>query len=176
MEIGIWGMGRMGFNMVRRLEDKGDHREIAGNRSSGKVDEAVEHGALGAYSIEEFVEMQERPRVLWTMLQAGDVTDEMVHQFMDLADEGDIIVDGANSYFRDSVARAREVRNAGFKWLDAGVSGGVWGYDLRALSCLWNQGSVVRSWLLELAEAAFEKDPNLDSIQGYVDDSGEGRW
>src|SRR5215208_4404932 len=241
MEIGIWGMGRMGSNMVRRLVDKGDHRVIAGNRSSGKVDEAVEHGAEGAYSIEEFVGLQESPRVLWTMLPAGDVTDEMIHQFMELADEGDIIVDGANSYFRDSVARAREVRNAGLRWLDAGVSGGVWGYDvgyctmiggdadafeplaprsgyaflgdagaghfakmvhngveygmlqayaegfeilqksrydydLRALSSLWNQGSVVRSWLLELAESAFEKDPNLHSISGYVEDSGEGRW
>jgi 6-phosphogluconate dehydrogenase len=130
VDIGIYGMGRMGFNMARRLVDKGDHRVIAGNRSSGKVDEAVEHGTLGAYSVQEFVEMQESPRVLWTMLPAGDITDEMVHQFMDLADEGDIIVDGANSYFRDSVARAREVRNAGFKWLDAGVSGGIWGYDV----------------------------------------------
>jgi 6-phosphogluconate dehydrogenase len=212
------------------------------------VDEAVEHGAEGAYSLEEFVRMQESPRVLWTMLPAGDVTDDMVRQFIELADEGDIIVDGANSYFRDSVARAREVRNAGKRWLDAGVSGGVWGYDvgyctmiggdadafeyaepvfetlappkgyaylgdagaghfakmvhngveygmlqayaegfeileksrydydLRALSSLWNQGSVVRSWLLELAESAFEKDAHLDSISGYVEDSGEGRW
>src|SRR3712207_8859387 len=75
MDIGIWGMGRMGFNMVRRLVDKGDHRVIAGNRSPGKVDEAVEHGAEGAYSVEEFVEKQEPPRVLWSMLPAGDVTD-----------------------------------------------------------------------------------------------------
>jgi 6-phosphogluconate dehydrogenase len=182
------------------------------------------------------------------MLPAGDVTDDMVRRFTELADEGDIVVDGANSYFRDSVARAREVRNAGLRWLDAGVSGGVWGYDvgyctmiggdadafehaepafktlapengyaflgdagaghfakmvhngveygmlqayaegfeilqksrydydLRALSSLWNQGSVVRSWLLELAESAFEKDANLSSVSGYVEDSGEGRW
>src|SRR5215210_4419166 len=94
MDIGIWGMGRMGFNMVRRLVDKGDHRVIAGNRSSGKVDEAVEQGAEGAYSVEEFVGMQESPRVLWTMLPAGEVTNE------------------------------------GLRWLDAGVSGGVWGYDV----------------------------------------------
>ena len=234
--------------MVRRLVDKGDHRVIAGNRSSGKVDEAVEGGAEGAYSVEEFVEKQQSPRVLWTMLPAGDVTDDMIQEFMKHGDEGDIIVDGANSYFRDSVARAKEVRNAGFRWLDAGVSGGVWGYDvgyctmiggdtdafehvepafetlapqngyaylgdagaghfakmvhngveygmmqayaegfeileksrydydLRAVSSLWNQGSVVRSWLLELAEAAFEQDANLDSVRGYAEDSGEGRW
>src|SRR5215210_4643802 len=123
MHIGIWGKEWMGFNLVRRLVDKGDPRIIAGNRSSGKVDEAVEHGAEGAYSVEEFVRMQESPRVLWTMLPAGDVTADMIRQFTELADEGDIIVDGANSYFRDSVARAREVRNEGLRWLDAGVSG-----------------------------------------------------
>ena len=248
MDIGIYGMGRMGFNMARRLVDKGDHRVIAGNRSPGKVDEVVEGGAEGAYSVEEFVEKQDTPRVLWSMLPAGDITDEMVDRFIELGDEGDIIVDGANSYFRDSIRRAEKVRGAGMRWLDAGVSGGVWGYDvgyctmiggdadafehvepafdtlapqkgyaylgdagaghfakmvhngveygmmqayaegfeilqksrydydLRAICSLWNQGSVVRSWLLELAERAFEKDANLDSIQGYVEDSGEGRW
>ena len=248
MDIGIWGMGRMGFNMARRLVDKGDHRVIAGNRSPGKVDEAVEGGAEGAYTVEEFVEKMESPRVLWTMLPAGDVTDQMIERFIELGAEGDIVVDGANSYFRDSITRAEKVRNAGLRWLDAGVSGGVWGYevgyctmiggvsdafehvepafktlapengyaylgdagaghfakmvhngveygmmqayaegfeilqksrydyDLRAICSLWNQGSVVRSWLLELAERAFEKDANLDGIRGYVEDSGEGRW
>ena len=241
-------MGRMGFNMVRRLVDSGEHRVIAGNRSSGKVDEAVEAGAEGAYSVEEFVGKLESPRVLWSMLPAGDITDDMIQQFIEHADEGDIIVDGANSYFRDSVARAKEVRNAGFKWLDAGISGGIWGYDIgyctmvggdsdafehvepaiktlapengyayvgdagaghfvkmvhngieygmlqaygegfeilekssydldhRAIASLWNNGSVIRSWLLELAESAFEKDANLESIAAHVDDSGEGRW
>src|SRR5918912_4618098 len=248
MDIGIWGMGRMGFNMARRLVDKGDHRVIAGNRSPGKVDEAVEHGAKGAYSVEEFVQKQGSPRVLWSMLPAGEVTDQMIDRFLELADEGDIVIDGANSYFRDSVRRAEKVRNSGLRWLDAGVSGGIWGYevgyctmiggdadafehvepafrtlaprngyaylgdagaghfakmvhngveygmmqayaegfeilqksrydyDLRAISSLWNQGSVVRSWLLELAERAFEKDANLQSVRGYVEDSGEGRW
>jgi 6-phosphogluconate dehydrogenase len=248
MDIGIWGMGRMGFNMARRLVDKGDHRVVAGNRSPGKVDEAVERGAEGAYSVEEFVEKQNSPRVLWSMLPAGDVTDQMIDRFVELAEAGDIVVDGANSYFRDSVSRAERVRNSGLRWLDAGVSGGIWGYevgyctmiggdadafeyvepafrtlapgngyaylgdagaghfakmvhngieygmmqayaegfeileksrydyDLRAICSLWNQGSVVRSWLLELAESAFEKDANLTSIRGYVEDSGEGRW
>ncbi len=248
MDLGIWGMGRMGFNMVRRLVDSGEHRVVAGNRSPGKVDDAVEAGAEGAYSVEEFVQKQETPRVLWSMLPAGDVTDQMIGQFIELADEGDIVVDGANSYFRDSAVRAKEVRNAGMKWLDAGISGGIWGYEVgyctmiggdsdafeyvepafktlapengyaflgdagaghftkmvhngieygmlqaygegfeilekssydldhRAIASLWNQGSVIRSWLLELAESAFEKDARLDRIEGYVDDSGEGRW
>lgn len=248
MDVGIWGMGRMGFNMVRRLVDTGEHRVVAGNRSEGKVDDAAEAGAEGAYSVEEFVGKLESPRVLWSMLPAGDVTDDMIQQFMEYGDEGDIIVDGANSYFRDSVARSKEARNGGFKWLDAGISGGIWGYDVgycmmvggdsdafehvepaikalapengyayvgdagaghfvkmvhngieygmlqaygegfeilekssydldhRAIASLWNQGSVIRSWLLELAESAFENDAKLESIEAYVDDSGEGRW
>jgi 6-phosphogluconate dehydrogenase len=108
MDIGIWGMGRMGFNMARRLLDKGNHRVIAGNRSPGKVDEAVEHGAQGAYTVEEFGGMQtSSPRVLWSMLPAGEVTDHMIDRFVELGSEGDIVVDGANSYFRDSIARAQ---------------------------------------------------------------------
>ncbi len=248
MELGIYGLGRMGANMVRRLAESGEHRVVAGNRSSGKVDDATEYGAEGAYSVEEFVQKLEAPRVMWSMLPAGDVTEEMLHQFADLADEGDIIVDGANSYFRDSVRRAKDIEEKGLRYLDAGISGGIWGYDigyctmiggdssafehvepafktlappdgysyigpagaghftkmvhngieyamlqaygegfeilqksqydvdLRAISHLWNQGSVIRSWLLELAESAFENDANLDNIAGYVEDSGEGRW
>jgi hypothetical protein len=170
MDIGIYGMGRMGFNMVRRLVDRGDERVIAGNRSSGKVDEAVEHGAEGAYSVEEFVGMQESPRVLWTMLPAGDVTDNMIHQFMELADEGDIIVDGANSYFRDSVARAREVRNAGLRWLDAGVSGGVWGYDVGYCTMIGGDADA-----FEYVEPAFE---TLAPEKGYafLGDAGAGHF
>jgi 6-phosphogluconate dehydrogenase len=163
-------------------------------------------------------------------------------------DEGDILIDGGNSYFRDSIRRAQMLHEGGLRFLDAGTSGGIWGLevgyclmvggdadayehvepalktlappngyayledagaghftkmvhngieygmlqayaegfeilqksqydlDLRAISSLWNQGSVVRSWLLELAERAFERDANLDSIRGYVEDSGEGRW
>jgi 6-phosphogluconate dehydrogenase len=249
MELGIYGLGRMGANMVRRLAESGEHRVVAGNRSPEPVDEAKGHGAEPAYSLEEFVgKMESRPRVLWSMLPAGDITGKVVRQMADLADEGDIIVDGANSYFRDSVNRAEEMRERGLRWLDAGISGGIWGYevgyctmvggdadafehvepafrtlapengyaflgdagaghftkmvhngieygmlqayaegfeileksrydyDMRAVSSLWNQGSVVRSWLLELAERAFEKDANLESIRGYVEDSGEGRW
>ena len=249
MDVGIWGMGRMGFNMVRRLVDSGEHRVVAGNRSEGKVDEAVEAGAEGAYSVEEFVEKLESPRVLWTMLPAGDVTDDMVEQLIELADEGDIIVDGANSYFRDSVSqgqgspqwrsqmagRRHQRRHLGLrrrllhdgrrgqsdafehvepaiktlapengyaymgdagaghfvKMVHNGIEYGMLqaygegfeileksSYDLdhRAIASLWNQGSVIRSWLLELAESAFENDAKLESIEAYVDDSGEGRW
>jgi len=249
MEIGIYGLGRMGANMVRRLVRSGEHRVVAGNRSSGPVDQAVQDGAEGAYSMEDLVEkLSGSPRVIWTMVPAGDVTEQALLKFADMMDEGDILIDGGNSYFRDSIRRAEMLHEKGLRFLDAGTSGGIWGLevgyclmvggdsdayehvepalktlapengylytggagaghfvkmvhngveyamlqsyaegfeimqksqydlDLHAVSHLWNQGSVVRSWLLELAESAFEKDANLDRVRGYVEDSGEGRW
>jgi 6-phosphogluconate dehydrogenase len=248
MEIGLYGLGRMGANMVRRLVRSGEHRVVAGNRSSGPVGEVVSEGAEGAYSMEEMVEKLAPPRAIWSMVPAGDPTEQTLLGFAELMDEGDILIDGGNSYFRDSVRRAALLREKGLRFLDAGTSGGIWGLevgyclmvggdsdayehvepalktlappngyaylgdagaghftkmvhngieygllqayaegfeilqksgydlDLRAISSLWNQGSVVRSWLLELAERAFERDANLDGIRGYVEDSGEGRW
>ena len=248
MEIGLYGLGRMGGNMVRRLIRSGEHQVVAGNRSPGPVDEAVSEGAEGAYSMEEMVEKLAPPRAIWTMVPAGNATEQTLLNFAELMDEGDILIDGGNSYFRDSIRRAEMLRKRGLRFLDAGTSGGIWGlevgyclmvggdadayehvepalktlappngyaylgdagaghftkmvhngveygmlqayaegfeilqksrydFDLRAISSLWNQGSVVRSWLLELAERAFERDTNLDSIRGYVEDSGEGRW
>ncbi|MDQ3925737.1 MAG: decarboxylating 6-phosphogluconate dehydrogenase [Actinomycetota bacterium] len=248
MEIGLYGLGRMGANMVRRLVRVGEHRVVAGNRSPGPVDEVVSEGAEGAYSMEEMVEKLDKPRAIWVMVPAGDPTEQTLLNFAELMDEGDILIDGGNSYFRDSIRRAKMLHERGLRFLDAGTSGGIWGLevgyclmvggdadayehvepalktlappngyayledagaghftkmvhngieygmlqayaegfeilqksqydlDLRAISSLWNQGSVVRSWLLELAERAFERDANLDSIRGYVEDSGEGRW
>jgi 6-phosphogluconate dehydrogenase len=248
MEIGLYGLGRMGANMVRRLVRDGEHRVVAGNRSPGPVDEVVSEGAEGAYSMEEMVEKLDKPRAIWVMVPAGDPTEQTLLNFAELMDEGDILIDGGNSYFRDSIRRAEMLHERGLRFLDAGTSGGIWGLevgyclmvggdadayehvepalktlappngyayledagaghftkmvhngieygmlqayaegfeilqksqydlDLRAISSLWNQGSVVRSWLLELAERAFERDANLDSIRGYVEDSGEGRW
>ena len=248
MDIGLYGLGRMGANMVRRLVQSGDHRVVAGNRSPGPVNEVVSEGAEGAYSMEEVVEKLSPPRVIWTMVPAGEITEQTLLKFAELMDEGDVLIDGGNSYFRDSIRRAEMLHERGLRFLDAGTSGGIWGLqvgyclmvggdadafkhvepalktlappdgylyaggagaghfvkmvhngveyamlqayaegfeimqksqydlDLHAVSHLWNQGSVVRSWLLELAENAFEKDANLDSIRGYVEDSGEGRW
>jgi 6-phosphogluconate dehydrogenase len=248
MELGLYGLGRMGANMVRRLVRSGEHRVVAGNRSPGPVDEVVSEGAEGAYSMEEMVEKLSPPRAIWTMVPAGDITEATLLKFAGMMDEGDILIDGGNSYFRDSIRRAEMLHERGLRFLDAGTSGGIWGLqvgyclmvggdadafehveptlktlappdgylyaggagaghfvkmvhngveygmlqayaegfelmqksqydlDLHAVSHLWNQGSVVRSWLLELAESAFEKDANLDSIRGYVEDSGEGRW
>ena len=248
MEIGIYGLGRMGGNMATRLA-QGGHRVVAANRSRGPVDEAVQHGAVAAYSIEELVSKLTPPRVLWSMVPAGDVTDEALDEFAKYAAKGDVFVDGGNSNFHDSQRRAQNYGALGFRFLDIGVSGGIWGLkigycmmvggpadavavvaplldtlappngwahfgasgaghftkmvhngieygmmqaygegfellhasefklDLKKVSQVWNQGSVVRSWLLELAERAFEADgSDLAHIKGYVADSGEGRW
>ena len=248
MEIGIYGLGRMGGNMATRLA-KGGHRVVASNRSRGPVDEAVANGAVGAYSIQELVHQLTPPRVLWSMVPAGAVTDEALEEFATYAKPGDVFVDGGNSNFHDSQRRAEAYTARGFKYLDIGVSGGIWGLrvgycmmvggpadavemvkplldtlappngwahfgrsgaghftkmvhngieygmmqaygegfellhasefdlDLRRVAQVWNQGSVVRSWLLELAERAFEAEgSDLEHIKGYVADSGEGRW
>jgi 6-phosphogluconate dehydrogenase len=248
MDIGIYGLGRMGGNMVTRLL-RGGHRVVAGNRSPGPVDEKKTEGAVPAYTVEEMVKELRPPRILWAMVPAGDATDHTLDEFAKYATKGDVLVDGGNSYFRDSIRRAEKYSALGFDFLDVGVSGGVWGLevgycmmvggparavaiakpildtlappngwshfgkngaghfvkmvhngieygmmqaygegfellhasdfglDMREVARVWMQGSVVRSWLLELAERAFQQEgSDLANIKGWVADSGEGRW
>jgi 6-phosphogluconate dehydrogenase len=248
MDIGLYGLGRMGGNMVTRLA-RGGHHVIAGNRSPDPVKEAVTHGATASRSIEDMVRQLKPPRVLWSMVPAGEATDHTLDEFAEFASPGDVLIDGGNSYFRDSMRRAEKYSRLGFRFLDVGVSGGIWGLengycmmvggpadavaiakpvldtlappngwahfgkagaghfvkmvhngieygmmqaygegfellhasefalDLRMVSQVWLQGSVVRSWLLELAERAFAQDgSDLQNIKGWVEDSGEGRW
>ncbi|MBI4213026.1 MAG: decarboxylating 6-phosphogluconate dehydrogenase [Chloroflexi bacterium] len=127
MEIGIYGLGRMGGNMVTRLIKKG-HRVIASNRSPGPVKDKEGEGAVGAYSLEEFVsKLQERPRVMWTMVPAGDVTAQAIVKLTELAQAGDIIIDGGNSNWKIALQDAEIVKARGMHYLDAGTSGGIWG-------------------------------------------------
>jgi 6-phosphogluconate dehydrogenase len=248
MEIGLYGLGRMGGTMVSRLL-RGGHRVVAGNRSAGPVDEKKAEGAVGAYTIEEMVRALRPPRVLWSMVPAGEATEQALEEFARHAQKGDVLVDGANSNFRDSMRRAARYGAAGFEFLDVGVSGGVWGLevgycmmvggstrgvdvarplldtlappdgwahfgksgaghfvkmvhngieygmmqaygegfellhasefglDMKQVASVWMRGSVVRSWLLELAVRAFEQEgSDLAKVKGWVADSGEGRW
>ena len=127
MEIGMYGLGRMGANMALRLV-RGGHRVVASNRSAGPVDEAAAQGAEPAYTLEEMVaKLQERPRIVWLMVPSGQVTDEALHHAMSLLAPGDIIVDGGNSNYKDTQRRAAEVQAAGMHMLDCGTSGGIWG-------------------------------------------------
>jgi 6-phosphogluconate dehydrogenase len=248
MTLGFFGLGRMGGNMVERLL-RGGHQIVAGNRSPGPVQEAVGHGAIGAASLADVA--QELPagrKVVWLMLPAGTVTESALIELTGLLKPGDIVIDGGNANYKDSVRRGEMLKSNGLHFLDAGTSGGIWGLqvgyclmvggddesfaviepalktlappngylhtgavgsghftkmvhngieygmmqaygegfeilknspfelNLAKVSKLWEQGSVVRSWLLELTTRALEKDPGLDNVKAYVDDSGEGRW
>ena len=127
-EIGLYGLGRMGGNMVTRLA-RGGHRVIAGNRSPEPVQVAATHGAVPSGSIDEMVKAMKPPRVLWAMVPAGDPTDHTLDEFARAASPGDVLVDGGNSYFRDSMRRAEKYSGMGFRFLDVGVSGGIWGLE-----------------------------------------------
>ena len=247
MELGMIGLGRMGANMTERLL-RGGHKLITYDRSPEAIQRCVDKGALGAHSLADFVKQLTVPRVIWLMVPSGEPVDLTIEQLLPSLLENDIIIDGGNSHYKDSIRRAQKLKQLGIHFVDAGTSGGIWGlqegyclmiggekaivdqlepifktlapengfahvgasgaghfakmvhnaieygmlqaygegfemlkaspfdFDLGKISHLWNQGSVVRSWLLELAENAFQKDPQLSSIKGYVEDSGEGRW
>jgi 6-phosphogluconate dehydrogenase len=247
MELGMIGLGRMGANMTERLV-RGGHRVISYDRSPEAIQRVVDIGGVGARSLSDFVKQLAPPRAIWMMVPSGAPVDQTIEQLLPNLAEGDILIDGGNSNYKDSLRRAELLKRAGVHFVDAGTSGGVWGLelgycmmiggekpivdrlepifttlapaegylhvgpngaghfvkmvhngieygmlqaygegfellhasqfelDLGKIAHLWNQGSVVRSWLLELAENALGKDPKLASIKGYVEDSGEGRW
>jgi 6-phosphogluconate dehydrogenase len=237
MQLGMVGLGRMGSGMTERLTQAGHDVKT--------YDPNVESTAA---SLAELAQQLESPRHVWLMVPAGEVTESSFRELLGILEQGDALVDGGNSNFRDSQRRAAEAAEQGIHFLDAGVSGGIWGLregfalmvggdpepvgrlesvftalapdggfghvgpsgaghfvkmvhngieyglmqsyaegfelmsasefelDLGAVAELWRHGSVVRSWLLDLLARAFEQNPALDGIRGYVDDSGEGRW
>jgi 6-phosphogluconate dehydrogenase len=248
MRIGFIGLGRMGSNMVRRLVRDG-HEVVAYNRTPEKTQEIAGEGAEASFSIAELVQKLEKPRAVWIMVPAGDATEAQIQELMQHLEAGDTIIDGGNTNFHDDIRRHAMLAEKGLRYIDAGVSGGVWGLkigfclmvggedpavtplepifkslapvdgylhtggpgsghyvkmihngieygmmqsyaegfeilhagdyklDLEAISNLWNHGSVIRSWLLELAALAFKADgQDLEHLKGWVADSGEGRW
>ena len=233
------GLGRMGEGMTRRLRAMG-HEVVGYDRNPDIRD---------VDSLAEMVRQLPSPRVVWLMVPSGDITQSTMEDVAKALSPGDVVIDGGNSYVKDTVRRGKELAAMGIRFLDVGTSGGIWGfengfclmaggeravfdyvepvlkslappdgyafvgasgaghfskmvhngieygmmqayaegfdllqsateydYDLGQLASLWQHSSVVRSWLLELAANAFAKDPKLDRIQPYVDDSGEGRW
>jgi len=249
MQIGFVGLGKMGGNMVTRIRRDSDHEVVAFDFSADAVKEAESHGASGAISLEELVKQLSAPRAIWVMVPSGKATQETIDKLLELLSEGDMIIDGGNSKWTDSIAHHAECAKHRVHFLDVGTSGGVWGLeigycmmvggedeavkrlspildvlappngwghmggpggghfvkmihngieyglmqayaegfelmhksdyglDVEQIAKLWGQGSVIRSWLLELAAKAFEVDGNdLSSLEGYVEDSGEGRW
>ena len=247
MEVGMIGLGRMGGNMALRLLG-GGHTVVVYDSDPSAVKRFGQEGAKGVASLADLSKTLRAPRAVWVMVPAGEPVEETIQALLPHLTADDILVDGGNSNFKDSMRRGEGLKDRGIHFLDAGTSGGIWGLtegyclmvggpraaferiepllrtlaaehgfvytgrsgsghftkmvhngieygvmqayaegfeilnasefglDLAAIARVWNHGSVVRSWLLELAQAALEKDPRLEQIRGYVEDSGEGRW
>jgi len=250
MELAMIGLGKMGLNMATRLA-RGGHRVVGYARTAATVEEAITLGAEGAHSLAEAVGKLKSPRIFWLMVPAGQVTDDTIRELSGLLSEGDIVIDGGNSNYKDSVRHAALLEPKGIEFVDSGTSGGVWGLsegyslmiggkpevvermrpifetlapaadkgwgrvgphgaghfvkmihngieygmmqafaegfsilkakeefgmDLAQISRIWQHGSVVRSWLLDLAARALDEDANLSNVKPWVADSGEGRW
>ncbi|MBI5587307.1 MAG: decarboxylating 6-phosphogluconate dehydrogenase [Deltaproteobacteria bacterium] len=126
MHIGIVGLGRMGMNMARRLK-AGGHTVVAFNDTADKVKEAVQEGMTGAYSLKELAGALKKPRLVWLMIPAGSPVDKAIEGLEECLEEGDIIVDGGNSFYKDAIRRSEVLSKRNIHFLDIGVSGGIWG-------------------------------------------------
>jgi len=250
MDIAMIGLGKMGANMATRLMNAG-HRVVAYDVNESAIQVLEKLGAAGARSLDEVVAKLPTPRVVWVMVPSGKITDDTISAFATRLSPGDVIIDGGNSNYKDSIRHAAEVGRQGLHFLDAGTSGGVWGLregyslmvggepeavalvrpifeslapapdtgwghvgphgaghftkmihngieyglmqayaegfeilkakkdfnlDLAQIAHIWQKGSVVRSWLLDLTALALDQDSDLSDIKGWVADSGEGRW
>ncbi len=249
MQLAMIGLGRMGGNMVERLMRHG-HSLVVYDRSPETVAKYAALGASPAKDLADLVRQLATPRVIWIMVPAGAPVDETIAALLPTLAKGDIIIDGGNSNFHDTIARAERLNTAGMELIDSGTSGGIWGLengyclmvggrdqavkhcepiftalapengyahvgppgaghyvkmvhngieygllqayaegyeilhasktfpklDLHQIAEVWQHGSVVRSWLNELAVTALGRDTSLAAIKGWVADSGEGRW
>jgi 6-phosphogluconate dehydrogenase len=128
MQLGMVGLGRMGANLVRRLQVAG-HNCVVYDVSPDAVQTLVGEGATGATSVDDLVAKLSPPRSAWVMVPAGDITNKSVHNLADRMERGDAVIDGGNSYYRDDIARALDLASRGIHYLDVGTSGGVWGLD-----------------------------------------------
>ncbi len=249
MQMGMVGLGRMGMGLAERLIG-GGHELVVFDALRQNVTIMESGGASGAESLDDLVSKLHPPRVVWLMLPCGEPVNTTVEVLSDLLSPGDIIVEGGNTWYKDDLRRASELKGKGLHYVDAGVSGGIWGLgngfcimlggddeDIRRIDpalqtlaapggyshCgptgaghyvkmvhngieyalmeaygegfellksspyaetlslpetarLWNNGSVIRSWLLTLVESALSSDPDLSTIEGVVRDNGTGRW
>jgi 6-phosphogluconate dehydrogenase len=247
MQIGLIGLGKMGYNLALNFKSKG-HQVVAFDVNKAAMDKIASEGITTAPSISELTNSLQGRRVIWMMVPAGNVVDVILGNIKNHLKADDIIIDGGNSHYKDTLSRSRDLEKMGIHYLDCGTSGGVNGalhgvctmiggkkdvfdycealfksisvpngylycgksgsghftkmvhngieygmmqsiaeglevlhkYDsevnLAAVSKVWNHGSVVRSWLMELTQHALEKDENLESIKGIMHSSGEGKW
>ena len=178
MEIGFIGLGRMGGNMVRRLTRKG-HRCHIFSSSAGTRDElARESGAVAASSLSELVASLALPRRLWVMVPAGPATDAVIDELIGLCDPGDVIVDGGNSHFKQTVARARKCLEAGIDLVDCGTSGGVYGLTRGYSLMVGGQTNAVAALdsVFDALSPGIAAAPRLDLHEGAEPAPGEHGW
>jgi len=250
MQLGLIGLGKMGGNMAERLRLAG-HQVVGFDFNAEAVARLTASGNVGAPTLEELVQKLEGRRAIWIMVPQGDPVDQTIAKLEQLLSPGDILIDGGNSYYKDSIRRYKEVTAKGFQFVDVGTSGGVWGLkegysmmiggdkepveslrpifealapaadkgwgrvgpagsghfvkmihngieygmmqayaegftilekkeeldlNLPQIAQIWRYGSVVRSWLLDLTADALSKNPALEGLEAWVEDSGEGRW
>ena len=250
MQLAMIGLGKMGFNMSHRLL-LGGHQIVGFAHDPNAIPALEKLGGVGARTLKDAVSKLKPPRIVWLMIPSGPPTIETIDDLMKILSPGDIVIDGGNSYYKDSIKHAEMLAAKGIEFVDCGTSGGVWGLDegysmmiggkpevveslrpifetlapapdrgwgyvgphgaghyvkmihngieygmmqafaegfsilkskeefhldLHSVSKIWQHGSVVRSWLLDLAVRALESDPALSDIKPWVEDSGEGRW
>ena len=168
-DIGFIGLGRMGRNMVLNLLDK-NYRVVAYNRTAEKVREIEKHGAEGAYSIKELADKLPERKVIWIMIKAGKPVDSTIAALKQYLKEGDIIIEGGNSFYRDSMRRYKELKKLGIRFLDCGVSGGVEG--ARKGACMMVGGD---REAFEEVENIF-RDMCVENGYAYVGSSGAGHF
>ena len=130
MQLGFVGLGKMGGNMVHRIHRDSEHQVVAFDLNSQHVQEAEEHGATAASSLEDLASKLDAPRLVWIMVPAGAPTQQTIDTLAELLEDGDTIVDGGNTRWHDDVARAAALIEHGIRYIDVGTSGGIWGLDV----------------------------------------------
>jgi 6-phosphogluconate dehydrogenase len=168
------GLGRMGANMVRRLM-RGGHECVAWDLSADNVKAIASEGAIGAASIDELISKLNQPRAVWIMVPAGDATEKTVNELAARLDQGDIIIDGGNSYFKDDARRARELRAKGINYMDVGTSGGVWGLERGYCMMIGGPEDTARHLdpifkTLSPGRGDITRTPGRESISGTAED------
>ncbi len=143
MKIAVWGLGRMGANIVRRLIRAG-HQCVVFNRTAAKVAELAAEGAIAATDLSDMVRQLPSPRVIWLMLPAGEATEQAIVQLTELLESGDIIIDGGNTYYIDDIRRAKELALKELNYVDVGTSGGVWGLERGYCLMIGGKDSIVQ--------------------------------
>ena len=166
MQIGFVGLGKMGGNMVHRLRRDSDHEVVAYDRSPEHVRATEEHGARGAASLPELVAALDTPRVVWVMVPAGSLTEQVVEELAELLEPGDVIVDGGNSKWTDDKARAARLAERGLGYVDVGTSGGVWGLEVGY--CMMVGGSEEAVALLAPVLDVLAPPPDPDHGPGWA--------